>query len=58
VDLVVGVLKNNEELVIGSQMPSRGVIFSDGVEDDFLEFGSGTIARFSVSRQRAHLVVG
>jgi len=38
-------------------MPSRGVIFSDGVESDFLEFGSGTVARFSVSSQRARLVV-
>ncbi len=56
-DLVAGLLEEGEELVIGSQMPSRGVIFSDGVEDDFLEFGSGTIARFSVSPQRARLVV-
>ena len=56
-DLVAGVLEDDEELVIGSQMPSRGVIFSDGVEDDFLEFSSGTIARFTVSSQRARLVV-
>jgi hypothetical protein len=56
-DLVAGVLEEGDELVIGSQMPSRGVIFSDGVESDFLEFGSGTIARFSVSAQRARLVV-
>lgn len=56
-ELVAGLLEEGEELVIGSQMPSRGVIFSDGVEDDFLEFGSGTIARFSVSSQRARLVV-
>jgi hypothetical protein len=56
-DLVVGELQEHEELVIGSQMPTRGVIFSDGVEDDFLEFSSGTIARFTVSSQRAHLVV-
>ncbi len=56
-DLVVGLLEENEELVIGSQMPSHGVIFSDGVEDDFLEFSSGMIARFTVSSQRARLVV-
>jgi hypothetical protein len=54
--LVTGLLAEGEELVIGSQMPTIGVIFSDGVEADFLEFTSGTIARFSVSRQRAHLV--
>lgn len=56
-DLVCGQLEEGEELVIGSQMPSRGVIFSDGIEKDFLEFSSGTIARFSVSSQYARLVV-
>lgn len=56
-DLVVGVLEEGDELVIGSQMPRFGVIFSDGVEADFLEFNSGTIARFTVSSQRARLVV-
>jgi hypothetical protein len=33
------------------------VIFSDGIECDFLEFNGGTIARISVSKQRARLVV-
>ncbi|MCA9189597.1 MAG: hypothetical protein R3E01_00020 [Pirellulaceae bacterium] len=57
IDLVAGVLHDSDELIVGSQMPISGVIFSDGVESDFLEFGSGTIARFAVSKQRAHLVV-
>jgi NAD kinase len=56
-DLVAGLLAEDEELVIGSQMPQHGVIFSDGVESDFLEFNSGTIARVSASKQRARLVV-
>jgi hypothetical protein len=38
-------------------MPTSGVIFSDGIEADFLEFNSGSIARFTVSKQRARLVV-
>ena len=57
-DLVAGLLDEGDELVLGSQMPLGGVIFSDGVESDFLEFNSGTIARFSTAGQRAHLVVG
>lgn len=57
-DLVAGILRDTDELVIGSQMPTQGVIFSDGIESDFLEFNSGSIARFSVSKQRAKLVVG
>jgi hypothetical protein len=38
-------------------MPQCGVIFSDGIESDFLEFNSGSIARVSASKQRARLVV-
>jgi hypothetical protein len=56
-DLVAGLLNEGSELVIGSQMPTSGVIFSDGVETDYLEFNSGSIARFTVSKQRARLVV-
>ena len=57
-DLVAGWLDQGRELVIESLMPSGGVIFSDGVESDFLEFTSGTIARVGVAAQRARLVVG
>jgi hypothetical protein len=56
-DLVAGYLDEGSELVIGSQMPTAGVIFSDGIESDFLEFSSGSIARLTVSKQRARLVV-
>ena len=38
-------------------MPTGGVIFSDGVEADFVESNSGTIARFTITPQRARLVV-
>jgi NAD kinase len=55
--LVFGMLSEGEELVVESQMPAGGVIFSDGVESDFLEFNGGTIARICVSKQRARLVV-
>jgi len=56
-DLVAGYLEQGQELVIESLMPSNGVIFSDGVEADYLEFTSGTIARIGVSPQCARLVV-
>jgi hypothetical protein len=57
-DLVAGLLEPGGELVVESLMPSGGVIFSDGIEADYLEFITGTIATFSVSRQSARLVVG
>jgi NAD kinase len=56
-NLVAGFIDDSQELVLGSQMPLHGVIFSDGVESDFLEFNSGSIARFTTAKQRARLVV-
>ena len=55
-DLVMRCFNENTQLVVESLMPAGGVIFSDGVETDFLEFNSGTIARIGVSAQRARLV--
>ncbi len=56
-NLVAGMLDEGEQLVVESLMPSGGVIFSDGIESDFLVFSSGTIARIGVSDQVATLVV-
>lgn len=55
--LVCGRLGEGEALAVESEMGAGGVIFSDGVEEDFLEFTTGTIARIGVARQRARLVV-
>lgn len=55
--LVAGWLEESDELIIESQMPETGVIFSDGVEQDFLPFNSGAIVRIQVSPQRANLVI-
>jgi hypothetical protein len=55
--LVFGMLSEGQDLVIESQMSTGGVIFSDGIEADFLEFNGGAIARVAVSKQRARLVV-
>ena len=57
INMTAGVVENGEELILGSQITKNGVIFSDGIEEDFLEFNSGTIARFSVSSQSANLVI-
>jgi hypothetical protein len=37
-------------------MPERGVIFSDGIEADFLEFNSGSKATISVAERQGRLV--
>jgi NAD kinase len=55
--LVAGVVDPGQELVIESNMPDNGVIFSDGVESDFLAFNAGAIARISTASVKARLVV-
>jgi NAD kinase len=54
--LVTGRLGPGETLELTSQMPQNGVIFSDGVESDFLRFDTGTTARIGLADRRACLV--
>jgi len=37
-------------------MPENGVIFSDGIESDFLRFNSGTLATVTVAGRKGRLV--
>ena len=55
-DLVAGLVEPDAGIEIESLMPSGGVIFSDGVESDFLEFNSGAVARIHPAAGRARLV--
>lgn len=54
--IVHGRLGARDTLVLTSWMPERGVIFSDGVEEDFLAFNAGAIATVRLSLRKAHLV--
>lgn len=55
--LVAGTLDPNTEITIESDMASNGVIFSDGVESDFLEFNAGAVARIRTAGGKARLVI-
>jgi NAD kinase len=55
-NIVFGKLESGQELVITSQMPDYGVIFSDGIESDYLAFNSGFIARVGLAERKAHLI--
>ena len=55
--LVFGRITSECPLVLLSQTPEVGVIFSDGIESDFLAFNSGTRATITVADQRGHVVV-
>lgn len=55
-DLVAGFIDADGTLHVESQMPIGGVIFSDGMEHDRLDFLSGAVARIGVAPERARLV--
>lgn len=57
-DLVFGAITPGVPLKIRSLMPENGVLFSDGIESDFLEFNSGSEAEISISPVRGNLVAG
>lgn len=56
VTLTSGVIEGDRELIVESSMSKEGVIFSDGVEADFLDFSSGAITRVRPSSEQAMLV--
>jgi NAD kinase len=55
-ELVFGKVNNSNPLYITSQMPENGVIFSDGIESDFLNFNSGFQVTISVAEKKGFLV--
>ena len=54
---IAGILDANETLRLQSLMPTGGVIFSDGIESDFLRFDAGAIATVGASSNTASLVI-
>lgn len=55
--LVFGVVTPKLPLVLTSQMPENGVIFSDGIEADNLDFNAGAVARITIADRKGRLVV-
>jgi len=56
IGITAGLIKNKHSLTIESLMPTGGVIFSDGVEADFIKFNSGSIATIGLANETANLV--
>lgn len=56
VRLAAGLLEPGEELRLESHMPDAGVIFSDGVEADALQFNSGSVASIRAADRQTRLV--
>jgi hypothetical protein len=58
VSVIAGVVGPQQTLELESLMPSGGVIFSDGIEADYLQFNSGSIVTVKAAEETAQLVVG
>lgn len=56
-ELVFGKITKSNRMKLTSQMPENGVIFSDGIENDFLHFNAGTEAEISIADKRGLLVI-
>ena len=54
--IVFGQITSKTPLMLNSQMAENGVIFSDGIEKDFLEFNSGTQAVITIAERQGLLV--
>jgi len=53
--LSFGVINRDECLTVNSHMTDNGVIFSDGVEADYLSFNAGSTATIKLSDRHANL---
>lgn len=57
VGIIFGRVSPDLPLTLESHMAERGVIFSDGIEADFLEFNSGARAEIAVADRHGMLVI-
>lgn len=55
-EVVEGGLEGAERLLVTSELNDGGVIFGDGIEQDFLDFRFGMVASVGVSDRRLRLV--
>lgn len=55
--LVFGKVTRESTLMLTSLMPEHGVIFSDGIESDYLEFNSGIVAELGLAEKRGLLII-
>lgn len=57
VRLVFGAVTPETPLTLESHMPENGVIFSDGIEADYVSFNSGTRATIRIAATQGQLII-
>jgi NAD kinase len=56
-DQVFGSITPDNSMRLESMMPENGVIFSDGIEEDYLHFNSGTVVEIGIADTQGMLVI-
>jgi hypothetical protein len=56
ISITAGFITKEIRLRIESLMPSQGLIFSDGIEADFLNFNSGSVVEIGIAEQKALII--
>ena len=57
IDLGCGIININNSLQIESHMSAGGVIFSDGIESDFLKFNAGAVVSITIAENKANIIL-
>ncbi|MCR9134020.1 MAG: sugar kinase [bacterium] len=52
-----GIISTQQPLVVHSKMVDKGILFSDGIESDFISFNIGTKVEIRPAKERANLVL-
>ncbi|EKT61441.1 hypothetical protein [Providencia burhodogranariea] len=56
IQLIFGTIEDNSPLQLESLMPENGIIFSDGIEDDYLRFNAGSIVTVGIASIQGQLI--
>ncbi|HET7375762.1 MAG TPA: sugar kinase [Anaerolineae bacterium] len=56
-NMVFGKIAPAQKMILTSFMPDYGVIFSDGLEADYLNFNSGAVASIGLAERKANLII-
>ncbi|SRR6266481_1247210 len=55
--IIYGNISTNQPLILESHMPENGTIFSDGIEADYLDFNTGTVAEIKIADRQGRLII-
>ncbi|MCR5213405.1 MAG: sugar kinase [Eubacterium sp.] len=56
-DLVYGLVNKGQEIIFTSNMSENGIVFSDGILDDTIEFNAGMVLRVGLADRIGRLVI-